>query len=155
MTRLIPKTWFSNSTIKTKSSTMKSLMRIPTIILTAAAALMTTGCNTVSTSVTQSIGVPTFPPTVPAQVQILRTEPTRQHIQLGQVRAEPSSVGMDVTKIEAALQKAAAKLGANAAVVIYDKTQVTGAMVVGGWANRSVEPIEGRVIVAIAIRYTQ
>ena len=134
---------------------MKSIIRLSTIILAAAAALITTGCQTVSTSSTQAIGVPTFPPTDPMQVQILRTEPTRPHIQIGQVRAEPSSVGMDVTKIEAALQKAAAKIGANAAVVIYDKTQVTGAMVVGGWVNRSVEPIEGRVIVAIAIRYTQ
>src|SRR5262245_53404360 len=134
---------------------MKSIVRLSIMIAAAAAVLITTGCQTVSTSHIQALGTPTFPPTDPAQVQILRTEPTRPHIQLGQVRAEPSSEGMAVSKIEAALQKEAAKLGANAAVVIYDKTQVTGAMVVGGWLNRSVEPIEGRVIVAIAIRYTQ
>jgi hypothetical protein len=97
--------------------------------------------------------VPKFPPSDPAQVQILRTEPTRAHIKIGEVKAQPASENTDVTKIEAALQKEAAKLGADAAVVVYDKTQVVGAMVVGGWLNRSVDPIEGRVIIAVAIKY--
>ncbi len=60
---------------------------------------------------------------------------------------------MDVAKIEDAVRKEAAKLGADAAVVVYDKTQVVGAQVVGGWLNRSIETIQGRVIVAIAIKY--
>ena len=132
---------------------MKTLVRFGTIILAGISLCLVTGCQTVSSSYTQDIGAPKYPPTNPAMVQILRTEPTRAHVQLGQVRAEPSSPDMDVTKIEAALQKEAAKLGADAAVVIYDKTQTVGAMVVGGWANRSVVPIEGRVIVAVAIKY--
>ena len=115
--------------------------------------LLSTGCQTVSTMDTQYIGVPTFPPTNPAQVQILRTEPTRPHIRLGEVRAEPSSESVPVTKIETALQQQAAKMGADAAVVVYDHTQVVGAQVVGGYLNRSVEAIEGRVIVAVAIKY--
>src|SRR5215471_8768261 len=113
-----------------------------------------TGCQSVSTTTTQSIGVPTFPPTDPATVQILRTEPTRPNIRLGEVRAEPYSESVPAAKIELALQKAAAKLGANAAVVVYDKTQVTGAMVTGPWYGRSIENITGRVVVAVAIRYT-
>ncbi len=133
---------------------MKSLFRSTILAVTAASALwLTTGCQTVSTTSIQDIGAPKYPPTDPAQVQILRTEPTRPHVRLGQVQAEPSSVGMDVTKIEVALQKAAAKLGADAAVVIYDRTQVTGAEVVGGWMNRSIQPVEGRVIAAVAIKY--
>ena len=115
--------------------------------------LLSTGCQTVSTSENQYLGVPTFPPTNPAQVQILRTEPTRPHVRLGEIRAEPSSESVPVTKIEAALQQKAAKMGADAAVVVYDHTQVVGAQVVGGWLNRSVDPIEGRVIIAIAIKY--
>ena len=86
-------------------------------------------------------------------VQILRTAPTRPHVRLGEIRAEPYSENTDAATIEAALRKAAAKLGADAAVVVYDRTQVTGAQVVGGFLNRSVETITGRIIVAVAIKY--
>jgi len=113
-----------------------------------------TGCQTVSTTTTQAIGGPTFPPTDPATVQILRTAPTRQHVRLGEGRGEPYDESVPAAKIEEALQKAAAKLGANAAVVVYDKTQVVGAMVTGPWYGRSIQDITGRVVVAVAIRYT-
>jgi hypothetical protein len=132
---------------------MKLTTSVLTVTLAATVLLVTTGCQTVSTSYTQEIGGPRFPPSDPAQVQILRTEPTRPHVRLGEVRAEPSSESVDVSKIEAALKKEAAKLGADAAVVVYDKTQVVGAQVVGGWLNRSVETIQGRVIIAIPIKY--
>ena len=132
---------------------MKITIR-PLSLFTAVVALFAlSGCNTVSTTSTQYIGVQQFPPSNPATVQILRTEPTRPHIKLGEIRAEPSSTSVDVTKIEMVLREKAAKMGADAAVVVADRTQVTGAMVVGGWMDRSVEPIEGRVIIAIAIKY--
>jgi len=132
---------------------MKILSSVLNVTLAAAALLVFTGCQTVSTSNTPYLGLPQFPPTDPAQVQILRTEPTRPHVRLGEVRAEPSSENVDVAKIETAIQQAAAKMGANAAVVVYDRTQVVGAQVVGGWLNRSIDPIEGRVLIAVAIRY--
>ncbi len=37
--------------------------------------------------------------------------------------------------------------------VVYDRTQVTGAQVAGGWLNRSINETEGRVIIAVAIKY--
>ena len=112
-----------------------------------------TGCNTVSTSQTQDIGGPKFPPSDPALVQILRTQPTRAHVRLGEVRAEPSSDSVPVADIEAALCKAAAKMGADAAVVVYDRTQTTGAYVMGPWWGRSVQTVQGRVIIAVAIKF--
>ena len=121
--------------------------------LAAAMLLLVTGCQTVSTTCTQDIGGPKYPPSDPAQVQILRTQPTRAHVRLGEVRAEPSSTSVDVDKIEAALRKAAAKLGADAAVVVYDQTQVTGAVVTGPWYGRSLQEVQGRVILAVAIKY--
>ena len=129
--------------------------RIPYLTsFTAAVALVAlTGCNTVSTTVRQDIGGPTYPPSDPAQVQILRTVPTRAHVRLGEVQAEPSSDSVPVADIEAALRKAAAKMGAAAAVVVYDKTQTTGAYVNGPWWGRSVETVQGRVIIAVAIKY--
>jgi hypothetical protein len=133
--------------------TMKKLVTTAAFGLAAAMLLLVTGCQTVSTSYTQAIGGPTFPPSNPDNVQILRTEPTRPHIKLGQVRAEPSSLNVPVAKIEQALRVSAAKMGADAAVVVYDQTQVVGAQVVGGWMDRSVQEVQGRVIIAVAIKY--
>jgi hypothetical protein len=132
---------------------MKNTVRSFAWVAAAAVALALTGCNTVSTSIRQDIGGPTYPPTDPAQVQILRTVPTRPHVRLGEVTAEPSSDSVPVTEIEAALRKAAAKMGADAAVVVYDKTQTTGAYVTGPWWGRQVQEIQGRVIIAVAIKY--
>jgi len=132
---------------------MKILGRLLCFNLAVALLLAVTGCQTVSVSCTQDIGGPTFPPTEPATVEILRTEPTRPHVRLGEVRAEPSNEDVSAARIEEALRKEAAKLGANAAVVVYDHTQVTGAYVTGPWYGRSIETIQGRVVVAVAIRY--
>ena len=132
---------------------MKTKIRNLTLIAAVAALFAGTGCNTVSTNTTQYLGVPTFPPSDPAKVEILRTMPTRPHTQLGEIRAEPSSTSVDVQKIETVLRQKAAAMGADAAVVVLDRIQTTGAMVVGGYLNRSVETIQGRVIVAVAIKY--
>ena len=132
---------------------MKPALRLVTSFAAAAVLLAVTGCNTVSTSVRQDIGGQKFPPSDPATVQILRTAPTRPHVRLGEVQAEPASENTDVTLIEAALRKAAAKLGADAAVIVADRTQVTGAYVTGPWWGRSVDTVQGRVVIAVAIKY--
>lgn len=132
---------------------MKTTTRILTLGLATAALFLVTGCQTVSINSTQEIGGPTYPPSDPATVQILRTVPTKPHVRLGEVRAEPSDESVSAAKIEEALRKAAAKMGADAAVVVLDQTQVTGAYVTGPWYGRSIQRIEGRVIVAVAIKY--
>jgi hypothetical protein len=132
---------------------MKTRIQTLTLIASVAALLAGAGCNTVSTTSTQYLGGSTYPPTDPGVVVILRTMPTRPHIQLGEIRAEPASTSTDVMAIEKVLREKAAKMGADAAVVVVDRIQTTGAMVVGGFLNRSVETIEGRVIVAVAIKY--
>ena len=48
---------------------------------------------------------------------------------------------------------AAAKLGADAVVVVYDRVQPTAAYVSGPWWGRSIETISGRKVVGVAIRY--
>lgn len=120
----------------------------------AASLCCLTGCKTVSTSTTQYLGGPIYAATDPATIQILRTQPTRPHVRLGEVRAEPSSDSVGAMEIEEAIRKAAAKLGADAVVIVYDRTQVTGAWVSGPWWGRSVNTITGRVIIGVAIKYT-
>lgn len=112
-----------------------------------------TGCDTVSVSSTQYIGGPIYAPSNPAQVQILRIMPNRTHARLGEVTAQPSSQDVGVQKIDAALRKAAAKMGADAVVIVSDRTQVTGAIVTGPWYARTVQQTTGRVIVGVAIKY--
>ena len=132
---------------------MKTALCYLTSFAAAAVLFTATGCSTVATTRTQAVGGPKFPPSDPAQVQILHAEPTRPHVRLGEIRAEPSSVNVDVAKIEAALRKEAAKLGADALVLVYDKTQTVGSVVSGPWFGRTVSPIEGRVVLAVAIKY--
>ena len=120
-----------------------------------ASLVVVTGCKTVSTRSHQYLGVQTFPASDPAQVQILRAMPTRPNVSLGEVEAQPSSNSVGNQQIEQALQKVAAKLGANAVVILADHTQVVGATLTGPLWAQSVNPISGRVITGIAIRYTQ
>ncbi len=120
----------------------------------AATLLAVTGCNTISVQSNQYVGVQTFPPTDPATVQVMRAEPTRPNVRLGEITVEPSSMNTPVNEIEAKLQAAAAKMGANAVVIVVDRTQQMGAVVTGGWYNRQVSPVIGRVIVGVAIHYT-
>ena len=114
-----------------------------------------TGCKTVSTKSHQYLGVQTLPASDPAQVQILREMPARPHEKLGEIEAQPSSNGVGNQEIEQALQKAAAKLGANAVVIVADHNQVVGATVTGPLWAQSVNPVSARVIIGVAIRYTQ
>lgn len=132
-----------------KTSSLRFLVPVLGLAL-----FLVTGCNTVSINSNEYLGLPAYSPTDPAQVQILRQEPARPHVQLGEVRAEPSSDNVGAAKIETALRTSAARMGANAVVIVYDRTQVTGAMVSGPWFGRSVQTISGRVIIGVAIRYT-
>src|SRR5262245_50242396 len=132
---------------------MKATVRQPALFFGALLLFAATGCNTVSTSNMQYLGVTHYPPSDPATIHILHAEPTRPHVRLAEVRAEPSSTSVDVTKIETALRTSAAKMGADAIVIVYDQTQVTGAVVTGPWWGRSVSTVSGRVIVGVAIKY--
>jgi hypothetical protein len=132
---------------------MKTTARHLLPLLAAAALLPLTACNTVSTQTKQYLGVSTHPPTDPASVQVLQTPPEQPHVRLGEITVEPQG-NPSTQEITAKLQAAAAKLGANAAVIVADQTQVMGAIVTGPWWGRSISPTVGRVIVGVAIRYT-
>ncbi len=115
--------------------------------------LLATGCSTVSVTTDQYLGMPAYAPTNPASVEILRTEPLRPHERLGEVTLQPQG-DPPVAKIEMKMQEAAAKMGANAAVIVVDRTMRMGAIVTGPWYGRQISPDLQRVIVAVAIRYT-
>ena len=133
---------------------MKTTLRYLSRFIAAVGLLALTGCNTVSVRTNQALGVPTYPPSDPAMIQILQPPPpSRPHVRLGDIQAEPSTESVTAAKITLALQNAAAKLGADAVVIVSDRNQVLGAMVTGPWFGRSVQTYSGRVIVGVAIKY--
>jgi ABC-type uncharacterized transport system auxiliary subunit len=129
-------------------------LRFSALLALLAMAVLLAGCKTVSVSSFQYVGGPNYAPTDPSQIQILRTPPTRPHVRLGEVRAVPSSDNVGGQKIEQSLRQAAAKMGANAVVIVSDSTQVTGAVITGPWYGRTLERTTERVVVGVAIRYT-
>ena len=129
-----------------------ALSRLALAALAAAFAVPLSGCATIDVASERYLGVPQFAPSAPASVEILRREPKRPHVQLGEVFLSPSD-GAQVADIEKALREEAAKLGADAAVVVQDKTKRIGTWVTGSWWVRYHTPVYGRQIVAVAIRY--
>jgi hypothetical protein len=86
-------------------------------------------------------------------VEVLRTEPVRPNERLGEIAAEPAR-NPSVADIERKLRKAAAKIGANAVVLVADRTMRMGAIMTGSWYSGQAMPEFKGVVVAVAIRYT-
>ena len=128
--------------------------RIRVIFVAALLALVagTVACSSVDVSSQRYMGAPVFAPTRPETVEILRKAPHRPHEKLGEVIISPSG-NPPVPEMEAALRDEAAKMGADAAVLVYDKTKRVGTIVEGPWWDRRAFPVYGRKIVAVAIKY--
>jgi hypothetical protein len=94
-------------------------------------------------------GTPRFAPTNPMSVDILRREPRRDHIRLGEVWIRPDH-GMDRFYVEGILREKAARMGANALVIVADRFFRDG-FVNNYW--RGPGRVYDRHIVGIAIRY--
>ena len=116
-----------------------------------AGALGLCGCASVSEQTHAYLGSPRFAPTQPPTIQILAAEPPQPKELLGEVtlcvRGNPSR-----DEVEKKLKEAAAKLGANAVYVAYDKTHVLP-IVYYDWWGPWVAESPYRRIVAVAIKY--
>jgi hypothetical protein len=114
------------------------------------------GCTYVSVQTRPYLAVPVYPPTDPAFVQILHTEPTQPHERLGEIALQPQG-NPPVSEMEAKLREAAARMGADAAVIVADTTMLMGSYVTGTWWGRQMSAqytnIYGRIIIAVAIKY--
>jgi len=114
------------------------------------AVLAVAGCSYVSVRSQAYLGTPLSPPTDPKTVEIVQGEPSRPHDRLGEIVATPTG-DPSRTQYEDALRAEAAKLGANAVVVVSDRYQVVGYWVDPWWPTAT--PVVGRVVVGLAIRY--
>ena len=123
-------------------------------ILILCAALLAAGCSSVAVKTVRFTETPAYPATFPDIVQVLRGEPARPHVRLGEVYVEPEG-DASAEVIEAGLQQGAAPLGADAVVIAADRTLKMGALVETSWAKRDLLPTPDRVVVGVAIRYLQ
>jgi hypothetical protein len=94
-------------------------------------------------------GAPRFAPTNPGAVELLRREPRRDHVRLGEVWIRPE-LGMDRGYVEGILRENAALLGADALVIVADRYFREG-VVYNYWRGRRA--VYERHIVGVAIRY--
>ena len=119
-----------------------------------AAFLALGGCATVDAQTTAYVGVEHPAPTLASEVVVLRTEPLRPHVRLGEVLIDASvEPAPPISEVEQKLREESAKLGGDAVVVVYDHIQAVGAYVRGGVWSRDVETIEGRKLKGIVIKY--
>ncbi|CAI8773820.1 TIGR03757 family integrating conjugative element protein [Pseudomonas sp. IT-P100] len=116
--------------------------------------LVLNACATVDAQTTAYVGVEHPAPTLPSEVQVLRVEPTRSNVQLGEIMIDASvDPAPPITEVEQKLREEAAKLGADAVVVVYDHIQPVAAYVTGPLWSRDIETIQGRKLKGIAIKY--
>jgi hypothetical protein len=131
---------------------MKANRREVLMLALLAVVVASAACSTISVSSKQYLGAPAFAPTNPDKVELLRTRPHRPHEKLGEVKLEPSG-NPSTADLEMAMKKEAAKMGADAVVIVRDATRREGTVIEGGWWDRQAYPVYGRVIVGVAIRY--
>ena len=111
-------------------------------------------CASINASSTQYVGGEHFAPTLPESVQVLRVEPTRPHVRVGEVIVDASvEPPPPVTEIEQKLRTEAAAMGGDAVVVVYDRIQPVSAYVSGPLWDRDIQSIQGRKLKGIVIHY--
>jgi len=113
--------------------------------------LFLTGCSSISSRTQPYVGVPNYPPTDPKHVQILAAEPTRPKDRLGEIvvdiSGEPSK-----SDIEKAIKEKAARLGADGAFIVYDRTHIFPVVFTDWWVADVRQELR-RAIVAVAFKY--
>jgi hypothetical protein len=92
-----------------KERVMKRLIIMGVLSMFVTVAIVT-GCSYTSVTSPQCLAVPIYPPTDPATVQILHTEPTKPHERLGEVSLEPEG-NPPVAEMEAKLRASSCQDG--------------------------------------------
>jgi len=138
-----------------QSSAARSRRAVSLRTLAGCAVLALLGsCANMEVTTSQYAGAPRPAATKPADVEILRTEPVRPHERLGEIVIDATTdPAPPIEKVEQRVREEGAKLGADAVVVVVDRIQNMGSYVSGPWWGSTVEPIVGRKLIGVAIKY--
>jgi len=118
---------------------MQKCVYVVSTILAVTATMLAMGCQNISTSHTSEVIGSRLPASDPNQVEILNDAPTRKYGRVGEVRAV-CDIDENFKAIAKALAKEAAKLGADAVVVVKQGVHAAG----GG--------VTKRVVIGVAIK---
>ena len=131
-----------------------SLMKRIVIGITAVAVFaLLSACATVDGRSTPYIGAPHRAPSDPASVALLHEPPTQPNDQLGEVVVDASTQPPPaIEQIEGRLRDEAAKLGADAVVIVMDRVVPIG-FYAAGPGGPIVDTVTGRRIVGVAIKF--
>ena len=116
------------------------------------ALLVLCGCSSITVNTKAYLGSPKYPPSDPAKVAILAAEPKQAMERLGEVMLSVEG-NPPREELEAKLKQQAAKLGADAVFVVYDRNHVFPIVYSGWWGPYGVYESVRRDIVAAAIKY--
>ena len=117
-----------------------------------AASLVLCGCSSIDVNTKAYLGLPKYAPSDPAKVAILTAEPKQASERLGEVMLSVDG-NPPRERIEDRLRHEAARLGANAVIVLHDKNVVFPVVYSGWWGPYGVYESVRRDIVAAAIKY--
>jgi hypothetical protein len=118
--------------------------------LALAAVLALAACaSNVSTIQYPNVGA--YAPSDPAKVQILRAAPTRPTVQLAEINVD-APTGTPMPEIEGQIRAAAAKLGADAAVIVVNTVEPSAPVARGSWGSFTA-PQTNKGVVAVAVKY--
>jgi len=122
-------------------------------VIVGVAAMICAGCTGITASTHAYLGIPKYPPIDPAKVQILKEEPKQPIERLGEIILSAEG-GATRDALEKELKERAGALGANAVIIVYDKTHVFPVVYVDWyWGPSSVSSEMNRNIVGVAVRY--
>jgi hypothetical protein len=131
----------------------RSTVRVLFLVAVSAAIF---GCASTNVSTIPYPNVPAFQATDPARIQVLRAEPPRAHAKLAEfivAAAEPSGSSPSVQDVDDKLRTAAAKLGADAVVIVQDSIQPGLPVATGTWWGRTPGTHDAREVTGVAIKY--
>jgi hypothetical protein len=119
------------------------------------ALLLVAGCSTAVVESKLYPGVPVYEPTSSDRVQILRSDPDHPYQKLGEIYLQPKG-NPSQKEILDKFRKAAAKMGADAVILVADRAALTGGPVAGPqWWNRELSPGSDKIIVGVAIWFSE
>jgi hypothetical protein len=121
-------------------------------LLLAALTFGVCSCSSIDTQTTKYAGAPQPPPTQPATVRILRFEPAQPYQQLGEIVLNIPDTSQPHENVEDKLKQEAAKLGADAVVVVDARIQQEGQDFDPN-SFYNYEAVMGEKVVAKAIKY--
>ena len=117
--------------------------------------LLLASCSTITVESKRYPEVPVYAQIDLEGIEILRSEPKRPYQKLGEIYLQPNG-NPSPKEILKKFKKAAAKMGADAVILVADKFALTGGQVADPeWWNPKLSGRSDRIIIGVAIWFSE